>query len=304
MTIKKWLCENTKSLKNKKIAITGSTGGLGAPLCDYLASLGAHLVLVDRNEKRSEENKARILKKYPSVQVECVTADLEDIFSVERATRRLAAMDIDILIHNAGAYSIERKICNSGYENIFQINFASPYYMTKVLLPELSKRNGRVVAVGSIAHNYSKTDGRDIDFRTRKAASKVYGNAKRYLMFSLYELFSGERGASLSVVHPGITFTNITNHYPKLIFAIIKHPMKVVFMKPKKAALSILSGVFESTERCEWIGPRSFDVWGCPKKKKLYTCTEREISEITERAEEVYACMLRVLKEKKAENKE
>ena len=48
----------------------------------------------------------------------------------------------------------------------------------------------------------------DIDFSTRKQASKVYGNAKRYLMFSLYELFKNEDKASLAVTHPGISFTN------------------------------------------------------------------------------------------------
>ena len=62
--------------------------------------------------------------------------------------------------------------------------------------------------------------------------------------FSLFELFRSEKSVTLSVTHPGITFTNITAHYPKLIFAVIKHPMKVIFMKTDKASLSIVKGVF------------------------------------------------------------
>ena len=151
--------------------------------------------------------------------------------NVKSVTKELENMDIDIFIHNAGAYSIPRKICSSGYDNVFQINFVSPYYMIRTLLPTLRAKKGMAVAVGSIAHNYSKTDERDIDFRKRSASSKVYGNAKRFLMYSLYELFKNEKEASLSIVHPGITFTNITAHYPKLIFAVIKHPMKIIFMK-------------------------------------------------------------------------
>ena len=45
--------------------------------------------------------------------------------------------------------------------------------------------------------------------------------------------------------------------------------MKVIFMKPKKAALSIIQGIYDECEYLEWIGPRFFDVWGMPKKKKL-----------------------------------
>lgn len=288
MNNKTWLEKNTARLDKKKIAITGSTGGLGVELCKYLASLGADLVLVDRNAERSEEHARRLRSEYPDICVLCVHADLEDILSVHEATEELKKADIDIFIHNAGAYSIERHICTSGYENIFQINFASPYYMIRELVPYLRKKNGKAVAVGSIAHNYSKSDGDDIDFRTRRAHSKVYGNAKRYLMFSLYELFAGEENVSLSVVHPGITFTNITNHYPKVVFALIKHPMKIIFMKPKTAALSLLLGIFDRTESCEWIGPCMFGIWGYPKKKKLHTCSDAERAEIAQRSDRVY----------------
>lgn len=144
------------------------------------------------------------------------------------------------------------------------------------------------MVVGSIAHDYSRSDSHDVDFHTRARASLVYGNAKRYLMFSLYELFRGESEVSLSVTHPGITFTNITAHYPKLIFALIKHPMKVIFMKPRRACLSVLLGVFEACGDCEWIGPRWFDVWGLPKKKVLRTVTEEEQREIGVCAEKIY----------------
>ena len=200
-------------------------------------------------------------KEFPTVNVSLLTVDLVDVDSVASATERLKEIAPDILIHNAGAYSIPRCTSNSGYDNVFTINFVSPYYMIREMLPVLEKKQGRVVVVGSIAHNYSKIDESDIDFSKVKAASKVYGNAKRFLMFSLYELFLSERNVTLSVTHPGITFTNITAHYPKLIFALIKHPMKVIFMSPEKAALSIVKGFFAPTEYHTWYGPRLFNVW-------------------------------------------
>lgn len=296
MNYEKWLRSNTDSLSGKRIAITGSTGGLGKELCRFLAALGADLLLLDRNRRRSEANRADIEREYPDVSVELLTLDLEDFESVRAAAEQLKTENIDVFIHNAGAYSIPRHGTATGYENVFTINFVSPYYLIRELLPSLREREGRVTVVGSIAHDYSHIDENDVDFSTRKQASKVYGNAKRYLMFSLYELFKNEDKVSLSVTHPGITFTNITSHYPKLIFALIKHPMKVIFMKPKKAALSLLKGVFEPTPYHEWIGPRLFDIWGLPRRKKLGTCSKSESEKIAFIADDVYNSLHSALK--------
>ena len=286
MRTETWIKKNTSSLAGKKIAVTGSTGGIGGQLCAYLAGLGAELILLDRNVARSEAHRDALIQRF-GARVSCMTLDLEDIRAADSVTRALIDAEIDVFIHNAGAYSIPRHFCETGYENVFQINFATPYYMIRKLLPILVRRGGRAVVVGSVAHRYSKIDPRDVDFRSRKAASKVYGNAKRYLMFALHELCREHTGL-LSVAHPGITFTGITAHYPKLIFAVIKHPMKVIFMKPRRAALSILQGVFEPTEYGTWTGPWLFDVWGLPKKSRLTHCKAPECAEIKTLAEEVY----------------
>ena len=288
MKIEKWIKINTYSLEGKKIAVTGSTGGLGRELCRYLASLGASLILMDRNASRSAEFERELASAFPNITVERIGVELSDMSSVRNACEELKKRSPDLFIHNAGAYSIPRKICDSGYDNVFQINFLSPYYIIRQLLPLLREKNGQVLVVGSIAHRYSKTDPDNIDFANIKKASLVYGNAKRYLMFSLYELFKDEKRVTLSVVHPGITFTNITAHYPKLIFAIIKIPMKIIFPSPKRAALSLLFGVFEPCGYKEWIGPRAFDIWGKPKKKLLKGISYEECEAIGNTAEKIY----------------
>lgn len=287
MGIKKWLTKNCASLKGKTVAITGSTGGLGKELCQYLCELGADLVMINRNLQRSNELKAELQEKYDS-NISVVVCDFSSLDSVKSAAKVLKELPIDIFISNAGAYSIKREIGTDGICNIFKINFLSPYYLIKKLLPILRERKGRVVAVSSIAHIYSKTDPSNIDFKDKKSDALCYGNSKRYLMFSLYKLFQNETDVSLSIVHPGITFTNITAHYPPIIFKIIKYPMKIIFMKPKKAALSVLKGVFEKTEQKQWIGPWLFDIWGMPTFKKVNTCTNKEQDRIFNIAEELY----------------
>ena len=288
MNVSRWIKANTQALGGRTVAITGATGGLGGAVCRHLLSLGAGLILLDRNRAKSDALKAALIGEYPQATIRQIPLDLSDMASVKAACEALERETFDVLIHNAGAYSIPRCICNTGYDNVFQINFASPYYMTCRLLPLLRERGGRVVAVGSIAHNYSKTDAVDVDFRTRKKASLVYGNAKRYLMYALHELFRDEDRATLAVTHPGITFTNITAHYPPLIFALIKHPMKVIFMSPRRAALSIIRGVFEKSDYRTWIGPRLFDVWGVPSVKRLKTASGEEIARIDRVARGIY----------------
>lgn len=285
MNINKWLEKNTSSLGGKTVAISGSTGGLGRELCIHLGSLGASLVLLDRNLKKSAALADELRSMFLGIKITHITVDMTDIPSVKAAADALTNMTIDYLILNAGAYSIPRCTLDNGYDNVFTINFISPYYLARRLLPSVKKRGGKVVAVGSIAHNYSKIDEGDVDFATRKKASLVYGNAKRYLTYSLFAL--ADEG-SVAIAHPGITFTGITAHYPKLIFAIIKHPMKIIFMKPRKASLSVLRAIFEDCKAGEWIGPALFDVWGMPKKKPLRTAKPEEARKIVEIAEKIY----------------
>ena len=283
----------------KTIAITGSTGGIGVEICDYIAPRIEKLILLDRNLKRSEEHRKNLLEKYNNLDVDCIKCDLSDIDSVNEALNLVKNMQIDVFIHNAGIYRVERSICSTGYDNVYQVNFASPYYITKELLPTLRKNGGKIVAVGSIAHNYSKIDENDIDFSSVAPCSKVYGNSKRYLMFALYELFNNEKGAKLSIAHPGVTFTNMTDHYHPLLFAIIKYPMKLILMKPKKAVMSINKAIFEDVNYLEWFGPCLFDVWGNPAKRTLKTCPKNEREKIYQIAEKVYEqCNKTVNKEK------
>ncbi len=281
MNANKFLKNHEGALNGKTVAITGCTGGIGKELCRYILVLGGNLLMVDRNPQKALSLKKELSVQFPNSKIKRITADMQNTASVLAATEEIKAEKPDILIHNAGAYKIPREISTCGYDNVFTINFISPYILTRQLISTVD----RIVVVGSIAHNYSKTDENDIDFRKRTASSLVYGNAKRYLMYSHFELCKKHPEIHLAVTHPGITLTGITEHYPKWLYIIIKPLMKIVFMKPKIAALSILAGVFEGTEPYSWLGPKVFGIWGAPKKVKLKTASAEEIKKISENAE-------------------
>ena len=287
MNIKKWIIENTSSLQVKTIAITGSTGVISKHLVETLAGLDANLILINRNKEKTLSQMKKLNLMYPNVKLEFIQCDLANFESVCFAIEKLKEKQIDVLFLSAGAYNIKRFKTSLGYDNIFQTNFLSHYFIAKELLDKIKQRNGKIVAVSSIAHNYSKIDLKDIDFSTRKKHSKVYGNAKRFLMFSLQELAKKE-DVNLSIVHPGLTLTEMTNHYPKAINWLVKCVIGLFCPTNKKASLNLVKGVFEKTEHYEWIGPKILNIWGNPKKQKLKTCTKEECEQIFKVAEKIY----------------
>ncbi len=285
MTTANWLKKNARSLAGKTVAVSGATGGLGNALCRHLAALGAHLILCDRNPQKSRALGEALRADHPALTVDYIPLDLANMHSVEAAAGALEATGVEVLILNAGIYHVPRTAADSGYNNIFQVNFVAPYCLARRLLPTLRARGGRVVAVGSIAHTYAPTDPEDVDFSSRRASSLVYGNAKRHLMAALSALAAD---GGVAIAHPGITLTNITAHYPAWIFALIKHPMKVLFMSPRRASLSIVQGVYTDCGEHEWIGPRWGQLWGLPKRSRFSAIPPAENARICGLADEIY----------------
>ena len=285
----KWLLKNCDSLKGRRVVVTGATGGLGREICFHLASLGANIILACRSEEKANNLIAEIKEKHANIEVDFVELNLSKFESVKSFIKKVKAYNgIDVLVNNAGVYNVPVEPLDSGFNNIFQVNFVYTYYLTKQLLSELEKKENSVcVTLGSIAHNYSKLDENDVDFSSRKKPSKIYGNSKRFLMFSLYELFKNST-VKLAIVHPGITLTNMTNHYPKTINWLVKIGIKILFQSPEKAALCVLFGIKNCTSYHEWVGPKIFDIWGRPKLKKLKTCKMQESEKIFEIAESIY----------------
>ncbi len=287
MNIKKWINENTHDLTGKTIAITGSTGDIANELVKEIGKLNANFIFINRNTKKTQEQINYLLSLHPNLKCEFIKCDLSDFESVKSTTKILQEKHIDTLFFCAGAYNIPRYKTDLGYDNVFQINFISQYYIAKTLSSNIKSVGGKIIAVSSIAHNYSKIKENDIDFSNQKKHSKVYGNAKRFLTYALMELCKKEN-VNLSIVHPGLTLTEMTNHYPKAINWLVKLAIGIFCPSIKKASLSLIKGIFTTTSYHEWIGPSILQIYGKPKKIKLKTCSEIESKKIFEIAEYIY----------------
>ena len=288
MKIQNWIDNNCSRLDGKTACITGSTGGLAQEFTDKLASLGASLILANRNKQKSMLQKQVLLKKYPKIKIDIMIVDMFDMNSVKLFVCKLQMKHVDFLILNSAVYNVPRQTSNVGYDNVFQINFVSAYYITKKMIPSMRKiKDSKVVVISSIAHNYSKVDFNDIQKLKTNKSSIIYGNSKRFLMFSLQKL-SENSHLGLAVVHPGITLTNMTNHYPKAINWLVKLSIKALFPSPQKACLSVLYGIYNNTHINEWIGPSKNNIWGFPKIQKINTSTSEEQNKIFIESEKIY----------------
>ena len=292
MDQKTWLKKYGTSLEGKTVAITGATGGLGMEICRGVLFLGGRLLLLNRSKEKTEALRETLLKEFPKGELRCFPLDLQDMGSVQAACAFLMNNIPDILLHNAGIYDVQRFPCSTGLDNVFQVNFASPYYITKQLLPFLRKQRSRVVVVGSIAHTYASSDPEDMDFHLRRACSLVYGNSKRYLMYAFSELMKEETQVSFSVGHPGIALTNISNHYPSWLYPFIRPFLKAFFMRPETACRGILYGICHQMQPFTWAGPRYFNIWGSPSVKSLCTVSSAESRQMFLSAENMYQNLL------------
>ena len=137
MNREKWLSKNAASLLGKTIAVTGATGGLGKEICRDVLFLGGSLLLLNRSKEKTEFLISQLLQEFPLRKISFFPLDLQNGVSLKKAVSYLKENTPDILLHNAGIYDVPRFFCSTGLDNVFQVNFAAPYYLTKELLPAL-----------------------------------------------------------------------------------------------------------------------------------------------------------------------
>lgn len=283
--INQWLQNNTTDLHGRVVVMTGAAGGLGSVVTRHLLKAHAKVIMLERDVEKMENLRKQLLEEMPTAEIEIMQVDLNQIKSINQVITQLVTQRIDYLILNAGVYNVPITTSELGYNNVFQINFVGQYYLTKQLLPALQRTKGKVVLVSSIAASYyGKLDENDIDYTKHEKKSKIYGNSKRFIMFALAELFKERDDVSLSIVHPGITLTPMTNARHN---EFIKFLMKLFFPKAEVAALNIVRGVFEDLNNDEWIGPRFLRVWGVPTISKLPESTAVERAKIFNLAENI-----------------
>ncbi len=138
-------------LKDRRILLTGATGGLGSALAIELAKAGAKLGLVDTEYDQLGQLYDKI---HPLTDVTTCLADITELRAQQNIIHDMysAFGGTDILINNAGIKEFieytEQK--PAMMERLLKVNVIAPMQLTRLLLPEmLSRESGHIVNIGS-----------------------------------------------------------------------------------------------------------------------------------------------------------
>ena len=167
----------------KTLAITGSTGKIGYEIVKRLARENYNLILINRNINKSLSQKEDLLKINPNINIEIIKADMSNLDSVFEAIDILKTKKYEYLILCSGIFNEKVYKLDSGYNNIFTVNFISQYLIAKSAI-KYNRDLIKVVPVSSISYKFAKTNNEDIDYSNSNKTLKIYGNSKKFLIVS------------------------------------------------------------------------------------------------------------------------
>lgn len=192
-----------KRFEDKVIIVTGASSGLGRDVCYRLASEGAKLVLVARNEERLNETESKVKEINPDAQTLIVKADVAKEEEVEKFVKE--TMDkwgrIDGFFNNSGVegkQNLTENYDTEEWQRVIDINLSGVFYGMKHVL-KVMKEQG----YGHVVNSASVGGIRGVGQQSGYAASKhgVVGltrnSAREY----------GEYGITINAIAPGAIMT-------------------------------------------------------------------------------------------------
>ncbi|MGA2683301.1 MAG: SDR family oxidoreductase [Candidatus Bathyarchaeia archaeon] len=276
-------------MKGKICVVTGSNSGIGKETALSLAKMGAHVVMVVRNQERGEKARLEIVKQSGNNSVDLMICDLSSMDSIRRFAQEFKRKydRLDVLVNNAGAMFNKREVTPEGFERTLAVNYLGPFLLTHELMNLLkSSAPSRIINVSSGLAKNGKVDLDDLqsekNYRGTKAYSQVrapvYANTKLMVMMFTYELSRRLKGTGVTanVLMPGFVATNLGKNSgslgSSLLFKMVR-PMQVSAKKGTETSVYLASSgdVKDVTGKC-FI-----------KKKEVMTCPESYDEELQKR---------------------
>ena len=195
------------TMDGRVVLVTGGSSGLGEAAATRVASLGAQVWILVRDEAKGEATRRAIVDATGNEDVSFLLADLRDLSTVRDFASELQASvaTLDVLVHNAGALNEARHLTVDGIESTFQTHVVAPFLLTSLLLPQLEEAAGRIVTVASGGLYAQPLVIDDLQSERDYRGSIAYARAKRAQVLLTEEWAErlAPRGVAAHSMHPG-----------------------------------------------------------------------------------------------------
>jgi len=160
-------------LKNKKVLVTGATGGIGTSLVRMFAAKGAVVGIHYYKNKEQAELLSREVEAKGG-QSGCFQADLCASGGEVMIDAFVERFDgIDVLVNNAGAicgYEDFLDLDEAAWTKTFQLNTQAPFFLAQRAFAKMKKSGGgKIINISSIAAKYGGS-ARSLHYGASKAA--------------------------------------------------------------------------------------------------------------------------------------
>jgi dehydrogenase/reductase SDR family protein 12 len=207
--IEHWSPVASYDLTGRVVLLTGATSGLGLSAAETLARCGASVILLGRDAAKTERVRADLATRTGNTNLTTVVADMGDLDAVRAAAAQVLADHdrLDVLIHNAGALTNDRRESPQGIEATVASQVVGPFLLTALLFDRLAASaparvltmsSGGMYATGLTVDDLEMADA---DYK----GAEQYARAKR-AQVTLNEMWAqrfADSGVSFHAVHPG-----------------------------------------------------------------------------------------------------
>ncbi len=126
------------NLKNKKILITGASGGIGKCLVEKFNNLGSKIIATGTNEEKLSDLK----KNFPNIDIEKFRLnEHEKIESfIEKIDKTFNGLEI--LVNNAGITldNLSIRLSEENWNKVVDVNLTSTFLMCKFAIKKMLKQ--------------------------------------------------------------------------------------------------------------------------------------------------------------------
>ena len=238
------------NFKNKKILVTGATGGIGKALVQKFVSLEGNVLATGTKTEKLDALK----KEFPNINI--LKFDIFDHSKIEEFIENVASqlVGLDILVNNAGINmdNLSLRMKDDEWKKVIDLNLGSTFFLCKYGIKKMLKNKyGRIVNITSIVGHTGNLG--QSNYAASKAA--IVGMSKSLA------IEYAKKNITINCVSPGFIQSKMTEGIVESIKAVLTS--RIPMAKLGKGEDVANTVAFLSSDAASYITGQTIHVNGC-----------------------------------------